>query len=156
MYPNRGNKYRSLFKATLAFCCVVIILFSGLTVSSYAATDCTAEIRHIQVVQATSEPSQVPQKGWQKVQLPDHWQKRWKNYDGHVWYRISWDYLCPTHQRSSIGLAVHSINMAGQVYLNQQSSGKTNPCKNPCPVAGICPVTGSFLPPLYIKDRIQF
>lgn len=120
MYPNQGNRYCSLFRSALAFCCIVIILISGLTVSSYASTDCTAEIRHIQAVQAGSEPAQVPQQGWQMVQLPDHWQKRWKNYDGHVWYRINWDYLCPTSQRTSIALAVHSINMAGQVYLNQQ------------------------------------
>ncbi|WP_159910952.1 ATP-binding protein [Pantoea sp. 18069] len=52
--------------------------------------------------------------------LPDNWTTRWPDYSGAAWYRITLRQDCAAAQggREPVALLVSSINMAGEVYLN--------------------------------------
>src|SRR5690606_41820741 len=45
---------------------------------------------------AVSADEGRPASGWEPVQLPDIWVKRWPDFEGTVWYRIDWDRVCQT------------------------------------------------------------
>ncbi|WP_367657517.1 sensor histidine kinase [Acinetobacter higginsii] len=84
-------------------------------------SSCTAQITSIQVAKANRESqTQHPQTDWQTITLPDHWHQRWPDYTGSAWYKIAWDYHCPPHQYEPITLVINSINMAGEIYLNDE------------------------------------
>ena len=61
---------------------------------------------------------QRPETGWQNVKLPDQWDKRKFYYTGSTWYKIVWDYQCPTTTKTPITIVISYINMAGQVFIN--------------------------------------
>ena len=62
--------------------------------------------------------TQRPETGWQNVKLPDQWDKRKFYYTGSTWYKIVWDYQCPTTIKTPITIVISYINMAGQVFIN--------------------------------------
>ena len=57
---------------------------------------------------------------WTAVTLPDQWQHRWPTHDGAVWYRIDWELPCQGIDLAQhpIAIALRSIVLAGEVYLN--------------------------------------
>lgn len=59
-----------------------------------------------------------PTQGWERVTLPDFWTTRWPDYSGVAWYRISLRADCAAAGKEPTALLVSSINMAGEVYLN--------------------------------------
>jgi len=61
-----------------------------------------------------------PTQGWEEVALPDTWTTRWPDYSGTVWYRIQLREDCAAALGGDepLGLLVNSINMAGEIYLN--------------------------------------
>lgn len=61
-----------------------------------------------------------PTHGWADVTLPDHGEAYWPGHEGIVWYRIQWTPGCEVAQWRSrpLALAIDSINMAGQVFVN--------------------------------------
>lgn len=61
-----------------------------------------------------------PTQGWEPVTLPDSWVVRWPGYTGTVWYRIMLRDDCRVTPASNepAALIVESINMAGEIYLN--------------------------------------
>ncbi len=62
-----------------------------------------------------------PLQGWDAVTLPDIWTKRWPDYSGAVWYRIELRPDCAARltDKEPLGLIINSINMAGEVHLNE-------------------------------------
>ncbi len=50
--------------------------------------------------------------------LPDHWTTRWPDYSGSAWYRITLRQDCAAARNEPVALVVKSINMAGEIYLN--------------------------------------
>ncbi len=62
--------------------------------------------------------TQRPETGWQNVKLPDQWDKRKFYYTGSTWYKIVWDYQCPTTTKTPITIVISYINMTGQVFIN--------------------------------------
>ena len=50
--------------------------------------------------------------------LTDDWTRRWPDYSGVVWYRIQLHKDCSAASQEPAALLVSSINMAGEVYLN--------------------------------------
>ncbi|MDM0074292.1 7TM diverse intracellular signaling domain-containing protein [Variovorax sp. J2P1-59] len=56
-----------------------------------------------------------PKSGWTPVALPDNWDARWPDFDGTVWYRLTWDQPAPLQPT---GLMLRYLAMAGAVYLN--------------------------------------
>ncbi len=47
--------------------------------------------------------------------VPDSWSTRWPDFDGVVWYRLTWQQASPVQ---ATGLMLDHLNMAGMVYLN--------------------------------------
>lgn len=126
MHPNQSCRYRTNFRFTRlsGFCFFLFALYSS---ASFAAS--TTEMLHldehecqlsIDHVRATQDPPQQQVRRWSKVSLPDQWEKRWPGYSGSVWYQINWTQRCDPVQTTPIALGIHGINMAGEVYLNQQ------------------------------------
>ncbi|MDR1989819.1 MAG: hypothetical protein LBQ09_06255 [Acidobacteriaceae bacterium] len=58
----------------------------------------------------------APADGWVNVTLPDQWTAHWPNFDGVVWYRLSFDGACAHGQ--PLAAWIDFLNMAGAVYLN--------------------------------------
>jgi len=56
-----------------------------------------------------------PVEGWQRVNLPDLWQRHWPGFVGPVWYRLDWQAECPGEP---LALNVDRMVMAGEVWLN--------------------------------------
>ena len=80
---------------------------------------CAVHIHSVDTVK-TSSFTVLPRQGWQSVNLPDQWQKRWKNYNGAAWYKIQWSWSCQNQARLAepIAFAIDYINSAGAVFLN--------------------------------------
>lgn len=71
---------------------------------------------HIEAVRADWDSAAPPAQGWELVTLPDLWSKRWPAFEGVVWYRLRWQQQeDPT---AGLSLMVHSMSMAGAVYVN--------------------------------------
>ncbi|WP_180043542.1 ATP-binding protein [Acinetobacter sp. YH16039] len=102
-----------------------IFVLSLLSQFSYAEiieninAQCAVHIHSIDTVK-TSSVSILPKQGWESVDLPDQWNKRWPNYNGGVWYKIQWSWSCQNQARLAepIAFLIHYINSAGAVYLN--------------------------------------
>ncbi|MGE8558696.1 MULTISPECIES: sensor histidine kinase [unclassified Acinetobacter] len=102
-----------------------ILVLSLLSQSSYAKrteninSQCAVHIDSIHAVQ-TSSATFLPQQGWESVDLPDQWNKRWPNYNGGVWYKIQWKWSCQNNTKLTepIAFLIDYINSAGAVYLN--------------------------------------
>lgn len=85
--------------------------------ASTAAQVCSARIDSTMAARADAAATQAPTQGWEAVTLPDNWSRRWPGHHGPVWYRITWSTDCPL--TSPVAMTVDSINMAGEVYSNQ-------------------------------------
>lgn len=125
MHPNQSSRYGSISRFTglilypLLLCCG--LLFNASFASPVAMVQiqdrrCDVEIQSVQA--AKIEHGQVGE--WVHVTLPDQWETRWRNYSGMVWYRINWQQQCDDTQQLPLAISIDSINMAGEVYLNQQ------------------------------------
>lgn len=107
----------------------LLALFGLLLLSSpFAFADaCLPQILTIQSAKAESQEPLPPGSStlnWQDVTLPDQWTDRWPGYSGAVWYRIDWRRGCPTNLQypyapaEPVALALHSMVMAGEVFVN--------------------------------------
>ena len=93
-------------------------VFAGLSLSDHS--QCIASIQSIQVAKATGQDGvQRPTTGWIKIRrFPDLIESHWKGYSGNVWYQVKWNYQCSQLNPLPITLVISNINMAGQLYLN--------------------------------------
>ena len=69
----------------------------------------------VEAAQSGQNAQSIPQVGWRKVALPDDWSKRWTDFDGTVWYRLTWnqdDAARPT------AVMFDYWTLAGAAYLN--------------------------------------
>ena len=82
---------------------------------------CTPRILGVQAAR-TPPTGPIPEAdtaiAWTNVTLPDQWQHRWPHHNGAVWYRLDWQLNC-IDPAQPIALSLHSIVMAGEVYINQ-------------------------------------
>lgn len=125
MHPNQSSRYRSISRFTGLVLYALILCYGLLLKPSFASPvsmvhiqdrRCDVEIQSVQA--AKVEHGQVGE--WVSVTLPDQWETRWRHYSGMVWYRINWQQQCDLAQQRPLALSIDSINMAGEVYLNQQ------------------------------------
>ncbi len=84
------------------------------------AQGCALEAGAVHAARETPGSTQRPTQGWEAVTLPDTWTRRWPEHSGAAWYRIQLRRDCSADQasREPHGLVVKSINMAGEIYLN--------------------------------------
>jgi len=80
---------------------------------------CTAQILSVQSVQGDAEGNRPnATANWQPVTLPDNWKARWPDYSGTAWYRIDWQHQCSPAAELNLALLIELVNMAGEVYIN--------------------------------------
>lgn len=97
----------------------MLLLACSLFPSAWAQT-CPPTMAAIHAAKELPGTSGRPSQGWTPVTLPDSWTKRWPDYDGPVWYRIRLQQDCAATEagKEPVALIVKSINMAGEIYLN--------------------------------------
>ncbi len=88
------------------------------TESATEPTACTARILSIEVAQGPDNGARPGPAAWQPVTLPDDWSRRWPGYGGTAWYRIDWRPQCPYGQAGPLALALESVVMAGEVFID--------------------------------------
>ncbi|ADP19314.1 periplasmic sensor signal transduction histidine kinase 3 [Achromobacter xylosoxidans A8] len=81
---------------------------------------CTAQVLSIQVAQGGNDGRRPDSVQWQTVALPDDWSARWPGYSGTAWYRIGWRRDCAGAADGQVALALESVVMAGEVYINDE------------------------------------
>ncbi|HET9033860.1 MAG TPA: 7TM diverse intracellular signaling domain-containing protein [Dokdonella sp.] len=69
----------------------------------------------IEAARAELHASAPPTSGWVDVTLPDVWSKRWPDYDGVVWYRLSWDQPTPL---DNVAFYLEYLTFAGEIWVN--------------------------------------
>lgn len=96
---------------------VAVVMFA--TPSPTRAAD-SADVSMLSSVQAQRATSSVPPGdagAWEAVTLPDAWYARWPDWNGDVWYRLTWE---QTDSTQPAGLLMEYLIMAGEVYVNGQ------------------------------------
>lgn len=86
-----------------------------------AAEDCAPRVLSITAARAlTGAEAERPAQGWEPVQLPDLWLRRWSGHEGSVWYRIDWERGClsRTLEAMPLALGVDGIGLAGEIFIN--------------------------------------
>ena len=79
---------------------------------------CSAQILSIDVAKGDDDGARPGAVAWTPATLPDDWSRRWPGYGGTAWYRIEWRPQCPEAQPGPVALALESVVMAGEVYVN--------------------------------------
>src|SRR5690349_9117718 len=67
-----------------------------------------------EVARGDAQAMRAPAAGWQPVAVPDFVNARWPDFDGVLWYRLSWDQADATQPAA---LLLEYVNMAGAVYV---------------------------------------
>lgn len=85
------------------------------------AEQCEVKTIAVKTARALADGSK-PSEGadWITTTLPDNWNLRRSNVEKVVWYRIDWQQICQTDKKTPVSLVLHSIQMAGEVYVNDQ------------------------------------
>jgi len=107
----------------LAFLCWLFLIApvyaqSNASNAATPAPACTVRVLSVQSAQGDANGSKPVEANWQAVTLPDNWTARWPAYSGTAWYRIDWQRDCPSANTTGLALALESVVMAGEVYLN--------------------------------------
>nr|WP_227512914.1 ATP-binding protein [Acinetobacter venetianus] len=105
----------------ILFFFVTPIIYAKTLLKDNNPTLCEIKIISSQIAKGTGiDHTERPITGWENVnQFPDLIESRWKDYSGSVWYKIKWDYTC-NNQKAPATLVINNINMAGQIYLNNE------------------------------------
>jgi len=84
------------------------------------ARACSLQTAAVQAAREVPGTAARPTQGWEEVTLADTWTTRWPGYSGTAWYRIQLRQDCTAApgKDEPLGLLVNSINMAGEIYLN--------------------------------------
>ncbi|MEG1680679.1 MAG: hypothetical protein RR326_11330, partial [Stenotrophomonas sp.] len=105
----RGH-FRTLLSGLLLLTCCLLQ-------SAWAQT-CALAMAEIHVAKELAGVTARPAEGWEPIRLPDDWTKRWPGYSGVAWYRIQLRKDCAAASQEPMALQINSINVAGEVYLN--------------------------------------
>ena len=61
---------------------------------------------------------------WDKIQVPRDWESHYPGYNGHAWYRKTFDYS-PLSTHNTLTLFLGFIDDVDEVYINGQKVGST-------------------------------
>ncbi|WP_093239155.1 ATP-binding protein [Variovorax sp. EL159] len=109
-----GAKARLAALIGACFFSFFLLLAAGPALAQPASAPAPA--LHAEAARGTGwDDAAPPTEGWTPVTLPDSWAERWPDFDGVVWYRLTWEQPSPV---TEAGLMLHYLNMAGEVSLN--------------------------------------
>ncbi len=97
----------------------LLVLASAAWAQSPATPSCDARIVSVQAAKGARDGSRPTDAHWTPVALPDDWTRRWPDYSGSVWYRVDWTQTCRSGHPESLALALRSMVMAGEVFVNE-------------------------------------
>lgn len=100
----------AIFLRRLTLLIAALVLHAGA-----AAASPLAPLTSIEAARSNGDAVTPPVSGWRPVTLPDDWSKRWPDYDGVVWYRLTWDHHGAERPAA---LMVDYWTLAGAAYLN--------------------------------------
>lgn len=100
----------AIFLRRLTLLIAALVLHAGA-----AAASPLAPFTSIEAARSNGDAVTPPVSGWRPVTLPDDWSKRWPDYDGVVWYRLTWDHHGAERPAA---LMVDYWTLAGAAYLN--------------------------------------
>ncbi len=107
----------------LRFCVFFLIFFIG-QVCAWAKENgdiCSVQILSIKTARALHNGNKpLLSEYWVKTTLPDNWNFKRSNSEKKVWYRIDWQQLCEDGIATPVTVVLQSIQMAGEVYVNDQ------------------------------------
>ena len=69
----------------------------------------------VEVARSDRDDGRPPLSGWRTVSLPDDWSTRWPDFDGVVWYRLTWN---QSDAQRPTALMLDYWTLAGAAYLN--------------------------------------
>lgn len=95
-----------------------VLLLTLLDAASAAQAGCAPRVLGVQAARA--DGNERPVHGWESVELPDTWTRRWPGWSGNVWYRIDWERSCTQEVpiAEPVALDINGISMAGEVFSN--------------------------------------
>lgn len=116
----RTHHPRNTFSWFSILAALLLILFASSARGQTQPLQCTVQVESISAAPAGADPDIRPAHGWVPVTLPDMWTKRWPEAENIVWYRLNWQRDCPlsSAQPSPVAMTLHQINMAGEVFIN--------------------------------------
>ncbi|MGE8318230.1 MAG: sensor histidine kinase [Comamonas sp.] len=99
---------------------LVLLVMVWLPVWAQPADACAPQVLAVQAARAQGDGSARPTQGWEPVELPDVWTRRWPQHEGSVWYRIDWKRGCTggAEPVAPVALGVDGLSIAGEVFSN--------------------------------------
>nr|WP_184224783.1 ATP-binding protein [Paenochrobactrum gallinarii] len=82
------------------------------------SAQCSAEIIDISAAKAGPDGRKSENLRWEAVTLPNYWNQLHSEYSDEVWYRIHWRQTCSEAGHNPVALLIQTINMAGEVFVN--------------------------------------
>ncbi|MGF6757567.1 7TM diverse intracellular signaling domain-containing protein [Paraburkholderia sp. GAS42] len=98
----------------LAAAFVAVLALHSNIAAAQTSSD-TGAFTRIEAARAAQPADTPPAAGWTSVSLPDDWSSRWPDFDGDVWYRLTWR---QAGTAQPVALMLDYLNMAGAIYLN--------------------------------------
>lgn len=92
----------------------------GNLASAAPAQSCLPGPLRVLAAPALGDSLEVPESGWELVELPDAARQRWPGYNGPVWYDLHWELPCVPGNDQPLALFVEYMNMAGEIWINDQ------------------------------------
>jgi signal transduction histidine kinase len=108
----RRSRLRAVLYGLLACLLLPLLLHAG---QGRAQPSAPRSIVSAEVVRGDAAAMQAPATGWQPVAVPDFANARWPDFNGVLWYRLSWDQADATQPAA---LLLEYVNMAGAIYVN--------------------------------------
>lgn len=105
------RRLRAVLHGLLA-CLLPLLLHAG---QGRAQSPGLQPIVSVEVARGDAQAMQAPAAGWQPAALPDFVNARWPDFQGVLWYRLSWDQVGATQP---VALLLEYVNMAGAIYVN--------------------------------------
>lgn len=94
------------------FACLIAALAAY---ASAGAQPSSTPFTSVEAARSDWDAQMPPASGWRAVTLPDDWSTRWPDFDGVVWYRLTWEQDDATRPTA---LMFDYWTLASAVYLN--------------------------------------
>ncbi len=95
---------------------IALVLFAlALAHAGGARADTPAWPGTVQAAKSDWNAQSPPATGWMDATLPDDWSRRWPDFDGVVWYRLTWNQSAPL---DDVALYIEYLTLAGEIRVN--------------------------------------
>lgn len=115
-----------------------------------AAEPQLAAFTDVEVARSDRDDGRPPLSGWRTVSLPDDWSTRWPDFDGVVWYRLTWN---QSDAKRPTALMLDYWTLAGAAYLNESPIARDARLAEPMSRSWNMPRRWLLSPPLLREGR---